>query len=83
MPNRKNESGKVTEALKESFPASDAPALNSDKATPESDAKRAERKAENAADEEKIDEALDESFPASDPPAWTGTHAGDGHNPRK
>ncbi len=79
---RKN---RVTEADKESFPSSDPPAWTSGEASPEADAKRAERKANEAeaaraAEEECVDETLDESFPASDPPSWTGTHAGDGHD---
>ncbi|MBO6668182.1 hypothetical protein [Parvibaculum sp.] len=79
---RKN---KVTEAEKESFPSSDPPAWTSGEASPEADAKRAERKAEEAEkkrahEQECVDETLDESFPASDPPSWTGTHAGDSHD---
>lgn len=78
---RKN---KVTEAEKESFPASDPPVWNSGEASPEADAKRAERKAEEAEEkraheQECVDETLDESYPASDPPSWTGSHAGDAH----
>lgn len=93
MPENKNASeekqarrdGKVTEAEKESFPSSDPPAWTSGEASPEADARRAERKAgeaakKRAAEEECVDETLDESFPASDPPSWTGTHAGDSHN---
>ncbi len=76
---------KVREAERESFPASDPPIWNSGEASPEADAKRAERKAEEAEkkrahEQECVDETLDESFPASDPPSWTGTHAGDSHN---
>ena len=79
---RKN---KVTEAEKESFPASDPPVWNSGEASPEADAKRAERMAEEAEKERRheqecVDETLDESFPASDPPSWTGSHAGDSHD---
>lgn len=93
MPQNKNVSGekqarrddKVAEAEKESFPSSDPPAWTSGEASPESDAKRAERKAgeaakKRAAEEECVDETLDESYPASDPPSWTGTHAGDSRN---
>lgn len=76
---------KIAEAEKESFPSSDPPAWTSGEASPEADAKRAVRKAEEAEkeraeEEECVDETLDESFPASDPPSWTGTHAGDAHD---
>lgn len=93
MPQNKNVSGenhirrddKVAEAEKDSFPSSDPPAWTSGEASPEADAKRAERKAgeaakKRAAEEECVDETLDESYPASDPPSWTGTHAGDSRN---
>ncbi|MBX3445805.1 MAG: hypothetical protein KF765_03540 [Parvibaculaceae bacterium] len=78
----------VTEASKESFPTSDAPAWTSGGVSPEEDAKRAEKKArkaekERAHEEESVDETIEESFPASDPPSWTGTHAGDGHQTHK
>ena len=93
MPQSKNASGekqprredKVTEAEKESFPSSDPPAWTSGQASPEADAKRAGRKAGEAAkkrdaEEKCIDETLDESYPASDPPSWTGMHVGDAYN---
>lgn len=80
-----DEKNRVTEAEKESFPSSDPPSWTSGEPSPEADAKRAERKAEEvakerAAKEEDVDETLDESYPASDPPSWTGSHAGDSHN---
>jgi hypothetical protein len=80
-----DEKNRVTEAEKESFPSSDPPAWTSGEASPEADAKRAERKAEEAekkraAKEDGVDETLDDSYPASDPPSWTGSHAGDSHN---
>ncbi|MCF8469674.1 MAG: hypothetical protein K9G30_02695 [Parvibaculum sp.] len=79
---------KIAEAEKESFPSSDPPAWTSGSASPEADAKRAEKLAEEAdekraSEEACIDDTLDDSFPASDPPSWTGSHAGDGHETHK
>ncbi|MDP2125180.1 MAG: hypothetical protein Q8J92_12430 [Parvibaculum sp.] len=86
MTGSKSRTAEVNEALKESFPASDPPVLNTETAAPAADAARAvkaaeEGEAEREAEEAEVDETLDDSFPASDPPSWTGTHAGDGHNP--
>jgi len=82
MTGSKSRTAEVNEALKESFPASDPPVLNTETAAPAADAARAVEAAELAeAEEAEIDSTLDDSFPASDPPSWTGTHAGDGHNP--
>jgi hypothetical protein len=85
MTGSKSRTAEVNEALKESFPASDPPVLNTETAAPAADAARAveaaeEVDAEREAEEAEVDETLDDSFPASDPPSWTGARAGDGHN---
>ncbi|MFS8035980.1 hypothetical protein ACI7BZ_03275 [Xanthobacter sp. AM11] len=74
---------RLDEALEESFPASDPPAITRDpvpvSAAPAEGAESAraaacERKAHAS---ETLDEALDESFPASDPPAIVQPHGAD------
>ena len=50
----------LDEALKESFPASDPPAVSPPEKSP--------------AEEDEVDEAAQESFPASDPGAATQPH---------
>ncbi|MBS7556534.1 hypothetical protein KHC23_23160 [Ancylobacter dichloromethanicus] len=63
----------VDEALEDTFPASDPPALGGVTGdVPPSDGGVPGGTQVIPPSEAEIDEALDESFPASDPPAFTG-----------
>lgn len=67
---------RLDQALEESFPASDPPAINppAPRDAPQGDAARQAACAQKAHDSKTLDEALDESFPASDPPAIVQPH---------
>ncbi|MFG1345222.1 hypothetical protein V5F59_10040 [Xanthobacter autotrophicus DSM 431] len=77
--NRKADA-RLDEALEESFPASDPPAILGEDAPLHTPKEKKDETARAAACDHKIqasrtlDEALDESFPASDPPAISQPH---------
>ncbi len=62
---------KLDQALEDSFPASDPPAVTGPRGITgaEAGAEPTETEAECQAESDALDEALAESFPASDPPA--------------
>ncbi|MFG1279317.1 hypothetical protein [Xanthobacter autotrophicus] len=76
---------RLDEALEESFPASDPPAVSRPDPAParspepsaQEEAARAAGCEHKAHDSQTLDEALDESFPASDPPAIVQPHGPD------
>ena len=74
---------RLDEALEESFPASDPPAVSRPDPAPASRPSAQEEAARIAGCEHKahdsstLDEALDETFPASDPPAIVQPHGSD------
>ncbi|MDI4664245.1 hypothetical protein K9U40_07850 [Xanthobacter autotrophicus] len=70
---------RLDEALEESFPASDPPAISRPRpaSAPVDEAARAAACEHKAHDSGTLDEALDESFPASDPPAIVQPHGAD------
>ncbi|MFG1378128.1 hypothetical protein [Xanthobacter autotrophicus] len=76
---------RLDEALEESFPASDPPAVSRPDPAPKQhpepsgpdEAARAAGCEHKAHDSRTLDEALDETFPASDPPAIVQPHGSD------
>lgn len=74
---------RLDEALEESFPASDPPAVSRPDPAPAQDpskqdeAARAAGCAHKAQQSKALDEALEESFPASDPPSIVQPHGTD------
>ena len=81
---RKNEEKELDQALEDSFPASDPPAMTSPSSitgpevgTGDTEQESAARSKSKAEEDKDLDEELKQSFPASDTPSMVRKHGAD------